>query len=258
MITKAILIVSFGTSHEDTRRKTIDQIEKDIRHRYPEYAVYCAFTSKMIIRLLQQRDGITIMTVTEAMEQMRRDGIREVIVQPTHILNGIENDQMILEANSYREAFQSLKFGRPLLYATMDYWKVIKAFVGKLPKLSEQEAVLCMGHGTEHYTNTSYAALDYMLKAQGHDNVYVATVEAYPALGDVIGRLKEKKYTKIILIPFMIVAGDHAKNDMAGEEEDSWRVILEKEGFQVACILEGLGENPDIRSIFLEHIDHVL
>jgi sirohydrochlorin cobaltochelatase len=208
----------------------------------------------MIIILLKNREGINIFTVPEAMEQMKSDGIEEVIVQPTHILNGIENDIMIRDANLYKEDFTSILFGAPLLNETVDYHSVINAFVKELPALTEDEAVVCMGHGTQHHANAAYAALDYMFKACGYDNVYVATVEAYPSLEDILKQLKRNKYSRIILIPFMIVAGDHAKNDMAGDGEDSWKVILENEGFKVSCIMKGLGENPDIRQIFVEHI----
>ncbi len=256
MIKKAILVVSFGTSHADTRLKTIEQIEEDIRSNYPEYLIYRAFTSKMIINILQKRDGIKILTVSEAMEQMKRDGICDVIIQPTHILNGIENDLMIQDANLYRKEFNSIVFGAPLLHNTDDYWKVINAFAKRLPELSGNEAVVCMGHGTEHYVNASYAALDYMFKDQGYENIYIATVEAYPSLNNIIKKLKEKNYVKIMLVPFMIVSGDHAKNDMAGDEEDSWKVILEREGFKVSYMLEGLGENPEIRKILLDHVDN--
>lgn len=257
MINKAILVVSFGTSHNDTFEKTIKVIEKDIQQAFPEYAIYRAFTSKMIIKILEHRDGIHIGTVTEVMEQMIQEGIKQVIVQPTHILNGIENDIMIHDANLYQGKFESILFGAPLLSDTKDYVQVIDAFVKKMPKLHHNEAIVCMGHGTEHYTNASYAALDYMFKSLGHHDIYVATVEAYPSLGDIIEKLQEH-YRKMILVPFMIVAGDHAKNDMAGEEEDSWKVILENKGFEVSSILEGLGENPHIRKIFIQHINAVI
>lgn len=258
MIRKAILVVSFGTSHNDTCKKTIEEIERDIHHAFPEYAIYRAFTSKMIIKMLENRDGIHICTVTQAMEKMIQDGIEQVIVQPTHILNGIENDIMIHDVNLYKEKFSSILFGAPLLSETKDYWQVINGFVKRMPKLNPNEAIVCMGHGTEHYTNATYAALNYMFKSVGYHNIYVATVEAYPSLGDIIEKLREKNYRKIILVPFMIVAGNHVKNDMAGDEEDSWKVILENEGFEVGCILEGLGENSDIRNIFIEHINAVL
>lgn len=258
MVRKAILVVSFGTSHYDTCKKTIDEIEKEIQQAFPDYAIYRAFTSKKIIKILENRDGIHICTVTKAMEQMIQDGMNEIIVQPTHILNGIENDIMIRDVSLYKEKFRSILFGTPLLSETMDYWKVIDAFVKKMPKLHKNEAIVCMGHGTDHYTNTSYAALDYMFKSSGYHNIYMATVESYPSLGDILETLKENEYSKITLVPFMIVAGEHAKNDMAGDEEDSWNVILKNNGFEVACILEGMGENSDIRKIFIDHINAVI
>lgn len=255
---KGILVVSFGTSHRDTREKTIDQIELDIGQAYPEYKIYRGFTSKMIIKILKERDNIYVFTVADAMEQMKQDGVEEVIIQPTHILNGIENNRMIEEANLYQKEFRSIVFGAPLLHETEDYQKVIRGFVHQLPAIEEKEAVVCMGHGTDHYTNSSYAALDYMFKDYGYEHIYIGTVEAYPSLLDILKQVKKKGYNKITLIPFMIVAGDHAKNDMAGDGEDSWKVQLEQEGYEVSCILKGLGENKEIRRIFVEHIKDVM
>lgn len=255
---KAILIVSFGTSHRDTREKTIDQIELDIENEYSEYSIYRAFTSKVIIGILKKRDDIDVLTVSEAMEQMKKDGIKEVIIQPTHLLNGFENKKMIREADLYKDDFDSVLLGMPLLNSTEDYQKVIKAFLKEMPIISENEAVVCMGHGTEHYTNASYAALNYMFNDYGCRNVYIGTVEAYPSLEDIMKDLKRNNYDKITLVPFMIVSGDHAKNDMAGEKEDSWKSVLKREGFKVECRLEGLGENREIRRIFSEHIKDAL
>ncbi len=254
MLSKAILVVSFGTSHEDTRAKTIDAIERDMAVAYPELSIYRAFTSKKIISILAKRDGIKVNTVAEAMMVMKADGIKEVIVQPTHILNGIENELMIKEVSRHDHEFVSVKIGAPLLTRTQDYWDVIDAFSTSLPKMDVDQACLCMGHGTEHHTNATYAALDYMFKAKGHENIHVACVEGYPELDDLMDTLHKKGYKKLILKPFMIVAGDHAKNDMAGDEEDSWKQILEKEGFEVTCIMEGLGELSGIRDILVSHV----
>jgi sirohydrochlorin cobaltochelatase len=251
---KAILVVSFGTSHRETMNKTIVQIEADIKKAYPGRMVYRAFTSNMIINILRDRDGLNIMSVKEAMLQMFKDGMNEVIVQPTHILNGIENEAMAEEVHKYRELFQSVKVGSPLLTATVDFKKVIKGLIKEFPELQEEEALVYMGHGTTHFSNTSYTALEYMLRDSGYEDVYVATVEAYPALDNVIKNLEKKKYKRIKLFPFMIVSGDHALNDMAGEEEDSWKSVLEKEGYEVSCSLKGLGEYQCIRDIFIEHI----
>lgn len=254
MCKKAILVVSFGTSHNDTREKTIDQIEQDINNCYPEYRVYRAYTSKMIIKILIHRDNIHVFTVSEAMVQMKLDGMEEIIVQPTHVLNGIENDNMIADVINHKDDFKTIKFGTPLLHSTDDYMRVVETLAKELPVNEKNQALIFMGHGTEHYTNTSYTALDYMFKARGYDNVYVATVEAYPEITDIMKQLKGKKYNKVLVTPFMIVSGEHAKNDMAGEEENSWKFQLEKEGFDVSCILKGLGEYKEIRSIFIDHI----
>ncbi|QHQ61246.1 sirohydrochlorin cobaltochelatase [Anaerocolumna sedimenticola] len=254
MCKKAILVVSFGTSHNETRKKTIEQIEKDIGETYPEFKIYRAFTSNMIINILKRRDGMIVNTVTEAMEQMYMDGIDEVIVQPTHIINGIENDNMIVAIQNWRSRFRSVKIGTPLLTSMQDYYEVITGLVSELPVIQKDEAVVYMGHGTTHYSNTSYAALEYMFRDYGHEDIYVATVEAYPALENVIKQLKKKNYKKVILIPFMIVSGDHAQNDMAGSEESSWKTRLESQGYEVRCSLKGLGEYKSIRNIFTGHV----
>lgn len=255
---KAILVVSFGTSHQDTRERTIDEIEKSMEQAFPSYTIYRAFTSKMIIQILKKRDNLFIPTVTEAMEQMYKAGIEEVIIQPTHILNGIENDCMIEEVKQYLPYFRSVRLGAPLLTETEDYEAVIKGLAAEVDILNienknKDEAVVFMGHGSDHYSNTSYTALQYMLWDFDYRDIYVATVEAYPYLDTIIKLLKGKKYRKITLMPFMIVAGDHARNDMAGEEEDSWKVILENEGYEVECLLKGLGEYSCIREQLISH-----
>lgn len=258
MMKKAILVVSFGTSYEETRKKTIDVIDNEIKAEFQEYDIYNAYTSKMILKVIKERDSLHVNNVTEAMEEMLENGIEEVIVQPTLILNGIEYDLMVDDVKAFENKFNKIKIGTPLLTTTKDSFDVIKAFEKKSPKIKEKEAIVFMGHGSEHYTNSIYAALDYMFKAEGHKDIYMATVEAYPELDDIIDVLKEKEYKKLILIPFMIVAGDHANNDMASDEEDSWKTVLTKEGFEVECIVEGLGENEFIRKIFIEHIKNII
>lgn len=255
---KAILVVSFGTSHRETMEKTIVQIEADIKAAYPDRAVYRAFTSNMITSILKDRDGFLVMNVKEAMLQMFKDGMNEIIVQPTHILNGIENEAMAEEVHKYRELFQSVKVGAPLLTATLDFKKVIEGLIEEFSELQEEEALVYMGHGTTHFSNTSYTALEYMFRDSGYEDVYVATVEAYPALDNVIRNLRKKRYKRIKLVPFMIVSGDHALNDMAGEDESSWKSVLEKEGYEVSCSLKGLGEYQCIRDIFIEHVAQAL
>lgn len=250
---KAILVVSFGTSINEAREKTIDKIEEDFRRAFPDYAIYRAWTSKMIIRKILKRDGIRIMTVTDAMEKMAADGIQEVIVQPTHILNGVENDIMIEEAGCFANQFERIRFGNALLSSTADNLAVISAIKKEFPEIPSNEALVFMGHGTVHFTNTVYAALDFTLKDYWHNNIFMGTVEAYPSIDTMVKMVNELKPEKVHLAPFMIVAGDHAINDMAGDEEDSWRRIFEKEGYDVVCHLKGIGEYPAIRRIFIDH-----
>lgn len=247
-------MVSFGTSHKDTRAKTIEVIEQEIQALMPEYELYRAFTSKIIIKVIGKQENIHVFTVEEAMHKIHEDGIREIIVQPTHIINGVENDAMIRDVLKYKTKFDSISFGEPLLNQTEDYRNVVKALKEVLPEPSPEEAVILMGHGTSHYTNACYAAMDYMLKHDGYNDVYVATVEAFPYIEDIIERIKKKPYRKIMLLPFMVVAGEHAKNDMIGEEENSWLNQLTKAGYEVEYLLKGLGEFPKIRSIYYEHI----
>lgn len=254
MAGNAILAVSFGTSHADTREKTIDRIEEDIRKAYPDDKVYRAWTSKMIIKKIWNRDGVKIFNVKEAMEQMKADGITNVLVQPTHVINGIENDLMQEDVKAYADAFESISFGTPLLTTEEDNIRVAKA-VAEDFQPGKENALVLMGHGTSHYANSVYAALDYRFKDMGYDNIFLGTVEAYPSLVSLMKQVHAYHPKKVILAPFMIVAGDHAKNDLSSEEEDSWRSQFEKEGFQVECLLKGLGENETIRQIFIDHIE---
>lgn len=252
---KAILVVSFGTSFHKTREKTIDRIEADIAAAYPDYALYRAWTSKMIIAKLKRRDQMTVFTVTEAVDQMIADGVQELIVQPTHIINGIENDQMKEDVLAKQDAFDQIAFGDPLLTTTEDNQAVLEAVMSEFPELKKDEALVFMGHGTTHYANTVYAALDYTFKDLGYRRAFLGTVEAYPSLESLKKQLKELAPKKLILAPFMVVAGDHAIHDMSGEDEDSWRSQFEAEGYQVSCVMKGLGEYPAVRRIYLEHTE---
>ncbi|MGN1142281.1 MAG: sirohydrochlorin cobaltochelatase, partial [Oliverpabstia sp.] len=247
---KAILVVSFGTSYNATREKTIDVIEKKIGDAFPEQRIYRAWTSKMIMAKLLKRDGIKINNVKEAMEQMRNDGITDVIVQPTHVINGIENDLMKEDALSYRDDFHSIAFGTPLLTSEQDSLDMIDAVAREFSDLKEDEALVLMGHGTTHYANSIYAALDYTFKDKGYPNIHLGTVEAYPSMQTLLRMVKEQNPKKVKLAPFMIVAGDHARNDMAGDDPESWRCQFEAAGFDVECCLKGLGEYPAVQEIF--------
>jgi cobalamin biosynthesis Co2+ chelatase CbiK len=249
---KGLLVVSFGTSHLNTLEKTIVQIEGKLTETFPEYTLYRAFTSKMIIKILKERDGMEIFTVAQALKQMVEDGISEVIVQPTHILHGVENDRMLEAIREMAQEFHSIKVGTPLLSSTEDYRKAVEEVAEEMDTGSAEKALVFMGHGTSHYTNSSYAALEYVFRDKGYEHVYVGTVEAYPSLETILPRLKVKGYKAVCLAPFMVVSGDHAANDMAGDE-DSWKEMLLQEGFEVECILKGLGEYKGIQEIFAEH-----
>ncbi len=252
---KAILVVSFGTSFAKTREKTIDRIEADIAAAYPDYTLYRAWTSKMIIAKLRRRDGIEVPTVEEAVEQMAADGVQELLVQPTHIINGIENDLMKEAVLARRDAFEKLAFGDPLLTTTEDHVAVIEAVMAEFGEMKENEALVFMGHGTTHYANSVYAALDYTFKDLGYSRTFLGTVEAYPSMESLKKQLRALSPKKLILAPFMVVAGDHAIHDMSGEDEDSWRSQFEAEGYQVSCVMKGLGEYPGVRKMYLTHTE---
>ncbi|MCD7735573.1 MAG: sirohydrochlorin cobaltochelatase [Lachnospiraceae bacterium] len=249
---KAILVVSFGTSYVETRIKTIDRIEEDMKERYPDRRVYCAWTSGIIRRKVKERDGLCIPDIMGAMKQIAADGMTELVVQPTHVINGIETDRMMESVMSGRHLFARVSVGAPLLTTHEDNARIVQVIAGELrPK--ERETLGLMGHGTEHYANSIYAALDYQFKDAGYPNIFMGTVEAYPALDTLLRRVKEQEPERVILAPFMIVAGDHAQKDLAGESEDSWKSRFEKEGFKVSCVLKGLGEYAGVRELLLEH-----
>lgn len=255
---KAILVVSFGTSYEPTRKVTIDAIEEDIARAFPEYKIYRAWTSKMIIAKLKKRDQVHVNNVKEAMEEMAADGITDVIVQPTHVINGIENDLMKEDALSYRSKFNSIAFGTPLLTSEQDNSEVIHAVTEEFKDLDEDSALVLMGHGTTHFSNAIYAALDYTFKDMGHPHIFLGTVEAYPAMQSLQRMIGAFQPKKIVLAPFMIVAGDHARNDMAGDDPDSWMCQFQKAGYQVEPVLKGLGEYEGIRKIFIRHVKEAM
>jgi len=255
---QAILVASFGTSYEETRRKTIDVIEKTISRAFPDYEVRRAFTSNHIIKKLRTRDQMIVHTVSEALNALHRDGFDTVTIQPTHIINGEEYEKIVNEATQFEGHFHSLRISRPLLTNTQDYHQVIAAIINDFPALDDDHALILMGHGTTHFSNASYAALDYMFKEQGHHNVFVGTVEAYPAIDIILKQIQTLGSTKVILAPLMLVAGDHIINDMAGADDGSWRSACEQVGLEVTCILKGLAENPQIRDIYLAHLRDVL
>lgn len=255
---KALLVISFGTSYPETRKKNIEHLEQILAGAFPDRIFYHAYTSGMILRKLQERDGIHIPTVVEAMQQICADGITDLLVQPTHIINGIENDQMKQICLSFRDRIPHIAFGTPLLTTTQDQFDVIDALSPELPTLTDEDAFVFMGHGTSHYVNSIYAALDYAFKSRGHHQLHIGTIEAWPDLTAILEKLSAAGASHVYLSPFMLVAGDHAFNDLAGDEEDSWKSILESKGYRVTCILKGLGEYDSICRQYVAHAKEAL
>ena len=249
---KAILVVSFGTSYHETRKKTIEACENRIREGLKDYDFHRAFTSNMIIRKLKNRDGIHIDNPIQALDRLYEEGYKEVIVQTLHIICGEEFTKLKEQVESYQDKFEKIILGRPLLTYIEDYKEAVEALEHQIPHMKENEAVVFMGHGTFHESHSAYPALEYMLRDHGV-KAYVGTVEGYPELDHVIRRLKEDNINTVNLMPFMLVAGDHAINDMAGDEDDSWKSLLEEEGFNIKLHLKGLGENPYIQEKFMNH-----
>lgn len=252
---KAILVVSFGTSYNDSRSITIGGIESAIRERYPDYDVRRAFTAQIIIDKLKERDGIEIDNVTEALDKMVADGIKTLIVQPTHLMHGFEYDDVMAELDKYKDKFDKVAVGEPLLSSDDDVAAVIKSITARTASYADDKtAVVFMGHGTEHEANAVYANLQEKITAAGYAGYFVGTVEATPSLDDVLAAVKAGGYTRVALEPLMVVAGDHANNDMAGDEDGSWKKAFEAEGIEVVPILEGLGQFNEIQDIYAQHV----
>ena len=248
-----ILVVSFGTSFRDAFEKNILAVETAIGNAFPGCELRRAFTSGMIIKKLCTRDNFLVPTVREALDSFLADGFTDLLVQPTHIINGHENDHMLSVLASYKDKFRSIRVGAPLLTSTGDYNALIDAVTEEYAYLKDDEFLVFMGHGTEHHANAVYPALDYMLKASGRSSIYIGTVEGYPDLELVKEMVKDRAPRKVVLAPLMLVAGDHAANDMAGDDEDSWKNEFLREGYEVECILKGLGEYPAVRELFVNH-----
>ena len=252
---KAILVVSFGTSYEETRKKTIEAIEKRIDENFEVYKVYRAFTSKIILKKLKMQ-GLQVFDVDEAMRQILKDGVEQLVVQPTHIINGIENDNMYRDVMKYEGKIASILFGKALLSDTKDYQELARIIDETYP-VGNDEVLLLMGHGSDHYANASYPAFEYTLKQDGFSQIVVGTVEGYPSFADACDNLKRIGKKKVCLDPMMIVAGDHATNDMAGSE-DSWKTKLEADGYEVRCVMAGLGEIRQVQDMYVKHIENAL
>lgn len=251
---KELLVLSFGTSYNDSRRLTIGAIENDLEKAFPDYAVRRGFTANIIIDHVQRRDGILIDDVDAALNRAVNNGVKTLVVQPTHLMHGLEYDELVEAVSEYADAFEQVVFGEPLLSSDEDFSRVEKAITEWTAEYDDGETAICfMGHGTEAASNAVYQKMQDLLTADGYTNYFVGTVEAEPSLEDVLAAVQAGNYKRVILEPLMVVAGDHANNDMAGNEEDSWKTAFEAAGYEVECLLRGLGENEAIREIYVEH-----
>ena len=182
------------------------------------------------------------------------NGVKTLVVQPTHLMHGFEYDDLMAELAGYADAFETLVVGEPLLTSEEDFDRVADILVGLMKPYDDgRTAVVYMGHGTEHASNRIYAEMQEKLRAKGAENYFIGTVEAEPSLDDVLGAMEGKDYSRAALRDMMVVCGDHANNDMAGDEEDSWKSVFAAGGYDVVCVLEGLGQVPEIQEIYVEH-----
>lgn len=249
-----LLVVSFGTSFNDSRRLTIGAIEEDMEKAFTDFAVRRAFTAQIVIDHVKDRDGEVIDNVTEALDRAVENGVKTLVVQPTHLMNGIEYDELQGTLAEYADAFEKVVVGEPLLTSEEDFKIVETAITESTAEYDDGEtAIVYMGHGTEHESNGVYAKLQDLLTEDGYANYYIGTVEAEPSLEAVVEAVDAGEYTKVVLVPLMVVAGDHANNDMASDEEDSWKTTFAEAGYEVEALLQGLGENEAIRELYVQH-----
>ena len=251
---KELLVVSFGTSFNDSRRVNIGGIETAIAEAIPEYSTRRAFTSQIIIDHVARRDGMLIDNVKAALDRAVENGVRTLVVQPTHLMDGFEYNDLVNEIAGYADAFDTIAIGKPLLTTDQDFEAVVKIITDATAQYDDGETAICfMGHGTEAESNGVYAKLQQTLSEAGFAHYYIGTVEAEPSIDDLVEQVKAGAYKRVVLRPLMVVAGDHANNDMAGDEEDSWKSIFQSAGYETVCILEGLGALPEIQDMYVAH-----
>lgn len=254
----AILVMTFGTTFTDTRAKTIDAVEAEIQKQNPNIPVFEAYTSHIIIDRVKAKEGIQKLTPEEAFAKLKEKGYTRVAVVSLDIIPGMEYDYNAIATKMQLPNFKKLSLATPLMYfqgtegeadQVVDF---LNALSSQLPKMGKKDATLIMAHGTPHPANAYYSVIQDRLHQLGMNNVFVYSVEGRPNLEDVIPKLKKSGYKNVTLMPIMMVAGDHANNDMAGDEPDSHKSILTKAGFNVKTYIHGLGENPNIRALYVQ------
>ena len=250
-----IIITSFGTTYEETRKLCIESIENRVREEFKDSLVLRAFTSRVVISRLKKRDNIHTDNPTEALQKMMNNGINEIYIQPLLIIEGIEYEKILREVSDFLIENKNINItiGKPLLSSEEDYENVVKAL-----ELPLNESIVFMGHGSDHKTDISYEKLENEIRENGYENIFVATVEGEKTIEDVLVELKSKNINKVLLKPFMLVAGDHATNDMASDDEDSWKSILEANNITVETEISGLGEVEAIQDIFIDHLKDII
>ena len=269
-----LLVVSFGTSYNDSRVNDIKSIEDALQEAYPDWSVRRAFTAQIIINHIQARDGEKIDNMTQALERAVANGVKNLVVQPTHLMHGAEYDEMCAAIDDYRDNFDAVSIAEPLLGEVGSDASVINADKEAVAKAVAAAAVeasgfdsleaakeagaafVLLGHGTAHVAKVSYSQMSTQMQQLGYENVFIGTVEGEPeetACESVIEKVQAAGYTTVILRPLMVVAGDHANNDMAGSDDDSWKPMFEDAGFTVDCQIAGLGGIVDIQTLYIAH-----
>lgn len=250
---KALLVVSFGTSYPEARIKNIEACEKDMQAVCPDRDFFRSWTSHIIRKKIAERDQMWVDSPQQALERLIAEGYTDVAIQSLHVLNGDEFEKIVKEVQVYQSQFEKMVIGKPLLSSFDDYQKVIAALEAQAPALQENERVVFMGHGASHHAFTAYAGIDHMFMDKKLPFM-MGAVESYPEIETIVERLAVDNIKKVHLMPFMVVAGDHAINDMASDEEDSWNSQIKALGIQTQCHLVGLGENAQIRALFAQHL----
>ena len=249
---KALLVVSFGTSVPETRERTIFALEYALATAFPDRKFYRAWTSGVIRKKILKTEGLSIDSVHGALERMVADGVEDLLVQPTHLLDGEENRLMTEAIQAAADKFARVRIGAPLLSTQADLEEMADIMVREYP-LQDDQLFAWMGHGSAEMKLNVYEKLNEFLGKKGADNVVVGTVEFEPEFTPVRERIRARKPRQVCLAPLMVVAGDHAVNDMSGDEADSWKNRVAAEGCEALCILKGLGEYESVRAMYIEH-----